>query len=131
MVIDDLHLFRASLGPAKADPPLLVDPDAMLPSPPAFERLELVAGWNPQVLQPSGDMHHRQLAAHHAEQVAGQLARHLPLEDFLRLFAGETPDHAGVLTRDVNTVKRGKGISKYNRSARPPHGKGIPAPSGA
>jgi hypothetical protein len=31
VVVDDLDVFRPGRGPAEADPPLLVDPDAVLP----------------------------------------------------------------------------------------------------
>jgi hypothetical protein len=49
MVIDDLDHLGAAFPPDKADAPLIVDPDAVLPSAIAFERLKPVAGRRPEI----------------------------------------------------------------------------------
>ena len=40
MVVNDLHLLRSDVGPHESDPPLVIDPDAVLPSSIAFKSFE-------------------------------------------------------------------------------------------
>jgi hypothetical protein len=42
VVVDDLDVFRSGRGPAEADPPWLVDPDAVLHGPVAVQLLQPV-----------------------------------------------------------------------------------------
>src|SRR5829696_2900235 len=52
VVVHDLDVLRASLGPGKADAPLVVDPDAVLaPSVAALERLQPVARRDTKVVE--------------------------------------------------------------------------------
>ena len=51
MVVNDLHLLRTGVGPHEADPPLVVDPDAVLPGPVTLERLEPVPRWHSEVVE--------------------------------------------------------------------------------
>src|SRR5699024_1455655 len=51
VVVNDLHLLWSGVGPHEADPPLVVDPDAVLTSSVAFESLEPIAGRDPEVLE--------------------------------------------------------------------------------
>src|SRR5699024_8720103 len=44
MTVNDLHLLWSCVGPHEADPPLVVDPDAVLPDSVTLESLEPVAG---------------------------------------------------------------------------------------
>jgi hypothetical protein len=44
MIVDDLDVVRAVLVPCKAYPPLLIDPNAVLPSAVPFQGFEPVAG---------------------------------------------------------------------------------------
>jgi hypothetical protein len=48
VVVNDLDVFEASIGPTKADPPLVVDTDAVLPYPITFQGLEAVSWWHAQ-----------------------------------------------------------------------------------
>ena len=50
VVANDLHLLWSGGGPHEADPPLVVDPDAVLPGTVALESFEAVAGWDTEVL---------------------------------------------------------------------------------
>jgi hypothetical protein len=43
VVVDDLDLLRARLGPDEADPPLVVDADAVLTGTISLERFQPVA----------------------------------------------------------------------------------------
>ena len=49
MVIHDLNIFGSGLGPAEADPILIVDADAVLAVPVPFQRLEAVARWGTEI----------------------------------------------------------------------------------
>ena len=44
MIIDNLHIVRAIRLPAKAYPPLIVDPNAVLPFSSILQGLETIAG---------------------------------------------------------------------------------------
>jgi len=48
VVIDDLDQFGA-VTPHEANPPLIIDPDAVLPATVPSQRFEPIAGWRPQV----------------------------------------------------------------------------------
>ncbi len=63
MIINDLNIFRAGWGPPEADAELAVDADTVLPLPVALERFQPVTRWNPEILQPCGDLELAQLAA--------------------------------------------------------------------
>src|SRR5262245_3529080 len=51
VVVDDLDVFRASVCPGEADPPLVVDPDAVLAPSAPLERLQPVARWDAKVVE--------------------------------------------------------------------------------
>jgi hypothetical protein len=44
VVVNDLHLLRSSVGLHEVNPPLVVDPDAVLPGTVDLESFEAVAG---------------------------------------------------------------------------------------
>jgi hypothetical protein len=49
MVVNDFDLERVPVFPTEADPPSLVDPDAVLTLPVPFQNFEMVAGRHHQV----------------------------------------------------------------------------------
>jgi hypothetical protein len=59
--IDDLHFLCTCVGPAEADPPLLVDSDAVLAFPVSFQLLHTVAGWDLEVGQVVGGVEKQEL----------------------------------------------------------------------
>jgi len=62
MVVDDFDMGRTLLGPDKADAPLIVNPDGMLPLTMSGKSFEPVAGSGVQVLEISGGVQHIELA---------------------------------------------------------------------
>jgi hypothetical protein len=62
VVVNELNLFRARLGPLEADPPLIVDPDAVLTPAITLERFEPIPGRNAEVGEIEGGMEDLQLA---------------------------------------------------------------------
>jgi hypothetical protein len=61
MVINDLDVVDISLSPGEANPPLVIDPDTMLPLAVAFQGLEPVAWRDLQVLERFGAMEIQEL----------------------------------------------------------------------
>ena len=55
MIVNDFDVFCESIQPMKADPPLIIDANAVLTGTTAFERLKVIAGWNPQILKTMSD----------------------------------------------------------------------------
>jgi hypothetical protein len=54
VVVNDFNVGRTSVCPSKANPKLIIDADAVLPLPVRLQRLEPIAGWDPEVLQDVG-----------------------------------------------------------------------------
>src|SRR5581483_7376554 len=63
VVVDDLDFICLPVRPAETDPPLLVDPDAVLPLAVAFERLEPISRRRHQVAKCLSTVKIEQLAA--------------------------------------------------------------------
>lgn len=51
VVVNDLHLLWSGVCPSETDPSLVIDPDAVLTSSVALERLESVTGWDAEVFE--------------------------------------------------------------------------------
>jgi hypothetical protein len=62
MTVDDPDIMRPSLMPPETDPPLLIDPDAVLATPIALQSLEPVARRHAQISQQACLIEHAQLA---------------------------------------------------------------------
>jgi len=93
MIVRHLDLIRIALPPLKADPPLLVDPDAVLPGPIPRKLLEPVARGNPQVAQIVGGVEHEELPKGGALQFDGPPPHSLSLKDLLGVRVPEALDH--------------------------------------
>ena len=62
VVVDDLDIGRSNGGPDKADAPLVIDADAVLPFAISFKCFQTIAGWLLQVVERSCPMQIKQLA---------------------------------------------------------------------
>jgi len=47
MIINDFNIMRIALAPTKTDPPLIINPNAVLASTFSGQRLKTIPGWNP------------------------------------------------------------------------------------
>lgn len=65
MIVHNLHVMRLAIAPGEADPPLIVDPNAVLSHPEGLERFETVARRDPKIFEPPGRVKVKQLAARH------------------------------------------------------------------
>lgn len=50
MVIHDLNVVRVAVSPPETDPPLVVDPNAVLTFPVSCQFFQPIPGWDSQVL---------------------------------------------------------------------------------
>jgi len=83
MIVDDLDVKGVTVTPPETDPPLLVDPDAVLALAIAFQSLELVRARNQKVFQVSSrvqllQLHQRPLL-NVSRKTLGELAAPDPL----------------------------------------------------
>jgi len=106
VVVDDLDVFRAGRGPAEADPPLLVDPNAVGRGAVAFELLEPVPWRDSEVAQGIGSIKDQEFPQSDPLGVRIQLADSLPLPDTFGVFVSEGPQHSLSITGSVSNVKR-------------------------
>jgi hypothetical protein len=65
VVVDDLDVVRISVGPAEADPPPVVDPDAVLSPPVARQDFETVSRGRLEVAETARPVEIIQLPARH------------------------------------------------------------------
>jgi len=49
MIIHNFNLLRISIVPDETNPPLIIDPDAVLTGAGSFERFQAIAGWCQQI----------------------------------------------------------------------------------
>jgi hypothetical protein len=63
MIVGDLDVVRVAVFPSKADPPLVVDPNAVLAPAIPLECHQAISGWCHQVLQRSCPMEIEQFAS--------------------------------------------------------------------
>ena len=61
MIIHNLDIARSARRPHEADPPLIVDPNAVPAGPLAFQSLQLVAGRHAKIGQQHGCVEHVEL----------------------------------------------------------------------
>jgi hypothetical protein len=65
VIIYNFHFVSVAIAPHEADPPLIVDADAVLTGPVAFKSFEVISRRNAKILQPAGGMNVQQLAPGH------------------------------------------------------------------
>ena len=93
MVIDDFDVGTVAVFPAKADAPLVVDPDAPLAGPITGERFKPVAGRDAKEIKGGGSMQLLQLALGDPLHILRESGGETPVKELFRFFAGERADH--------------------------------------
>jgi len=92
MIIHNLHIKRIAPSPAKTDPPLIVNADAVLSLPFSLEGLQAVSGRGSKVAQLHGAVQLSQFPAR--GPFNGDKAWHaLALVEPLGITAAKGPDH--------------------------------------
>jgi hypothetical protein len=93
MIIHDLDIFGTGFRPSKADSPLIVDSDAVLPGAITLQSLQTISRRNSQVIQTSRNFELPELATGHSLDI--DESRNPPsLGKRLGLGASERLDHA-------------------------------------
>lgn len=85
MVVNDLNPFWTSVAPPKADSPLIVDSDTVLPRTITAQTLEPVARRNPEVFQTTRSINLAQLAQRDAHDARIEGRTRLPRKQVLSL----------------------------------------------
>lgn len=92
MVVNDLDFLWPSCGPPKTDPPLVVDSNAVLTPPIAFQRLEPVSRRNPQLLKALRLPNLSELAESHRVYAGIDRANPFSVPQPLGVFVSKRPD---------------------------------------
>jgi hypothetical protein len=96
VIIHDFDFMRIAAAPYEAEPPLIVDSDAVLAGAVALERLQAISGRDAKILQPLGCMKEEQLAPGHA--LDRPESEHCPvLEKRLGVIAAKRSDQKTIL----------------------------------
>lgn len=101
VIIRDSHVEGVAVLPAKTDSPLVIDADAVLPTPGSFQRLEAIGRRDPEVMEHHRVVKHAQLSARRCLDVRMQAAGRRAFSDQTCLGIGEVPDHGRTITQSV------------------------------
>jgi hypothetical protein len=93
VVVNDLDVSSPGSSPAEADPPLIIDPDAVLPRPIAAELLEPIPGRHAQIIKCLRRIDDQQLPIRHPLQIWTKAPYPLTPPDPFRVRIRERPDH--------------------------------------
>ncbi len=89
MIIDDFDIVNAVLPPKKADPPLTVDADAVLPFAQSPQPFKSVPRRHSEIIQGFGPVQYPQFSERRAMNIPGNFRCKTPQEYFFCLFALE------------------------------------------
>jgi hypothetical protein len=93
MVIDDLDFVRVGSTPDETDPPLIVDPDAVLAFAVATKLLEPIPRRRAKIDERLCGVQDQELTQRESNNVRRQTPGALTLEDSFRLRVPKAPDH--------------------------------------
>ena len=106
MIIDDLYVKRMPITPPETDPPLPIDPNAVLAFSIPLQSLELIRARNREVLQISSRVELLQLHQRPLLNVSWNTLGVLATPDPLGFLASKGLDHTGILILRISNVKR-------------------------
>jgi hypothetical protein len=93
VIVDDLHVEGIGSDPAKANPPLIVDADAVLPETISGELLQMVCRRNLEVGEARGSIQHDKLAKCDAKEIRRKPANPFPTEQPSGVRVAKAADH--------------------------------------
>jgi hypothetical protein len=105
VVVHDLDLLCIAILPNEADPILIIDPDAVQPSPISRERLQVIARERAQVVESLRRVQLQELSLSDAGN-APKPSRRIALEERFGFSVPEAPDHPSRVLRVSYYVKR-------------------------
>jgi len=93
MIVNDFDIVRVSRSPAETDPPLRVNPDAVLARPIAPELLQAIARRKAQVVEARGRFEHPQLSESDLLNFRTQHPHRATLEEPFSITSTKALDH--------------------------------------
>jgi hypothetical protein len=93
VVVDKLCIVSIAVGPGEADPPLVVDADAVLTPPITAKLLKPVARRRAQILKRLGSVQDEELPQHRTAKISRKPPNGFPVEEPFGVAIGEAPDH--------------------------------------
>jgi len=93
MIISDFDIMGIGADPSEADPPLVIDTDAVLSPPVAAQGLQSVRWRNPEVCKGLSIIQHSELPACDFLNLRRQALGPFPMPDHFSVFRPEAPNH--------------------------------------
>jgi hypothetical protein len=93
VVVDNFNLGWARPGPSKADPPLIVDADAVLAGPVALQLLQSIARGNSEIVEIYRGVEDEEFSKGDPGCKGVELADASAIPDRLGVLVGERPQH--------------------------------------
>jgi hypothetical protein len=93
MIIHDFHIPGVAITPSEADPPLVVDANAISARTIAFQAFEAVSRWTPKVVNRNGRIHGMQFCLGPLLNRRWQAFNGMPHKNGGCPFVGKAPDH--------------------------------------
>jgi len=109
MVVHYFYLLRVACPPKKADPPLVINPDAVLTLPISLQCFKSVRGWQTKIFQYGGSIYRVELHERALLNSGRKLPREPPMENSLGFPAAERLDHRSIVN---NAFTRRQGLNK-------------------
>ena len=106
MIVYNLNVVGVTCTPSEANPPLLINADAVLPFPVAAQGFKTVTWRYAQLVQVGCRVQHPQFPHSHPLDALRQLARMQAIVELLRLGTSERPNHGAIVTRRGSIGKR-------------------------
>jgi hypothetical protein len=94
VVVNYFNLGRARVGPFETDPPLVVDANAVLAGPVAFQLLQAVTRRNPKIVEIHGSVEDEKFSEGDAGCEGVELADASAVPDRLGVIIAERPQHS-------------------------------------
>jgi hypothetical protein len=94
VVVHDLNVVCIATVPPEADPPLVVDPDAVLASAITAQSFKTVARGHPKIVKLGRSIQHPELSQSHLLRTRSESASGAPVEETLCVSVPEALDHS-------------------------------------
>ena len=106
VIVHNFYVVSVPVVPPKANTPLVVYPDTVLPQPVSTEGLQPIPWGHAQGVEIRCRINHPELTHRHLLDAMREFPRQVPSKYLLGVFAPERFDHGAYITHPVNTVKR-------------------------
>jgi hypothetical protein len=116
VIVNDLDVIGVTVGPAKANSPLIIDSDAVLSPAISGEFLQTIGRRHSEFVQRGGGVYDQQLAQRYTVQVGRYPANPVSLEESFGVAIAEAPNHIDIVTRRV-TMRKSPSARPIGRSA--------------